>query len=75
MDSDLKLLRRKVTQQINREMKDAKPKPASYKAGYIDALARVVHLIDKINLEKAGKKNDPADDYDQHRYSGLLTED
>ena len=69
MDSDLKLLRRKVTQQINREMKNAKPKPASYKAGYIDALARVVHLIDKINMDKQN------DDYDQHRFTGLIEEE
>jgi len=69
MDSDLKLLRRKVMQQLNREIKNEKPKSASYKAGYIDALARVVHLIDKINMDKQN------DDYDQHRHSGLLEEE
>ena len=69
MDSNLKLLRRKVTQQINREIKGSKPKAASYKAGYIDALSRVVHLIDKINMDKQN------DDYDQKRYSGLIEED
>ena len=66
MDSDLKLLRRKVMQQLNREIKNEKPKSASYKAGYIDALARVVHLIDKINMDKQN------DDYDQHRFTGLI---
>ena len=69
MDSDLKLLRRKVMQQLNREIKNEKPKSASYKAEYIDALARVVHLIDKINMDKQN------DDYDQKRYSGLIEED
>lgn len=68
MDSDLKLLRRKVMQQLNREIKNEKPKSASYKAGYIDALARVVHLIDKINMDKQN------DDYDQHRFTGLIEE-
>lgn len=58
-----------MTQQINREIKGAKPKAASYKAGYIDALSRVVHLIDKINMDKQN------DDYDQKRYSGLIEED
>ncbi len=69
MDSDLKLLRRKVMQQLNREIKNEKPKSASYKAGYIDALARVVHLIDKINMDKQN------DDYDQHRFTGLIEEE
>lgn len=69
MDSDLKLLRRKVMQQLNREIKNEKPKSASYKAGYIDALARVVHLIDKINMDKQN------DDYDQHRFTGLTEEE
>ena len=69
MDSDLKLLRRKVMQQLNREIKNEKPKSASYKAGYIDALARVVHLIDKINMDKQN------DDYDQHRFTGMIEEE
>ena len=69
MDSDLKLLRRKVMQQLNREIKNEKPKSASYKAGYIDALARVVHLIDKISMDKQN------DDYDQHRFTGLIEEE
>ena len=69
MDSDLKLLRRKVMQQLNREIKNEKPKSASYKAGYIDALARGVHLIDKINMDKQN------DDYDQHRFTGLIEEE
>lgn len=69
MDSDLKLLRRKVMQQLNREIKNEKPKSASYKAGYIDALARVVHLIDKINMDKQN------DDCDQHRFTGLIEEE
>ena len=69
MDSDLKLLRRKVMQQLNLEIKNEKPKSASYKAGYIDALARVVHLIDKINMDKQN------DDYDQHRFTGLIEEE
>ena len=69
MDSDLKLLRRKVMQQLNREIKNEKPKSASYKAGYIDALARVVHLIDNINMDKQN------DDYDQHRFTGLIEEE
>ena len=68
MDSDLKLLRRKVSQQINRAAKETKPR-SQYTNGYIDALARVVHMIDKINMEKK------ADDYDQHRFSGLITEE
>ena len=69
MDSDMKMLRRKVMQQLNREIKNEKPKSASYKAGYIDALARVVHLIDKINMDKQN------DDYDQHRFTGLTEEE
>ena len=51
MDSDLQLLRRKVAQQINRAAKEAKPR-SQYTNGYIDALSRVVHLIDKINMDK-----------------------
>lgn len=68
MDSDMKLLRRKITQQINREIKDPEVKSA-YKQGYIAALGRVVHLIDKMKEDRAN------DDFDQHRHSGLLEED
>ena len=65
MDSNLKLLRRKVCQQIDRAAKEAKPR-SQYNQGFIDALSRVVHLIDKI---------ESADDYDQHRHSGLIEEE
>ena len=68
MDSNLKLLRRKVCQQIDRAAKEAKPR-SQYNQGFIDALSRVVHLIDKINMDKQ------RDDYDQHRHSGLIEED
>ena len=65
MTSEMKLLRRKVCQQIDRAAKEAKPR-SQYTNGYIDALSRVVHLIDKIAS---------SDDYDQHRFTGLLEED
>ena len=71
--SAMPLLRRRICRMINRESHSVQK--SQYWQGYVYALSRVVHLIDKINMEKAGKKNDPADDYDQHRYSGLLTED
>ena len=65
MHSEIKLLRRKVCQQINRAAKEAKPR-SQYTNGYLAALARVVHLIDKI---------ESADDYDEHRVSGLIEEE
>ena len=65
MVSEMKLLRRKVCQQINRAAKETKPR-SHYTNGYIDALSRVVPLIDKI---------ESSDDYDQHRHSGLLEEE
>jgi len=67
MDSNLALLRRKVCQQINREAHEP-GKRTAYRQGYIAALARVVHLIDKM-------KNADTDDYDEHRHSGLLEEE
>ena len=65
MVSEMKLLRRKVCQQIDRAAKEAKPR-SQYTNGYLAALARVVHLIDKI---------ESTDDYDQHRFSGLISEE
>ena len=65
MTAEMKLVRRKVCQQIDRTAKAAKPL-SQYNQGYMDALSRVVHLIDKI---------ENSDDYDQHRFTGLIEEE
>lgn len=65
MTAEMKLVRRKICRQIDRTAKAAKPL-SQYNKGYMDALSRVVHLIDKIER---------GDDYDDHRHSGLIEEE
>lgn len=67
MDSDMVLLREEICQEIDRVSKAAEPR-SQFDEGYTAAMRQAVHLIDKIRTADT-------DDYDQHRFSGLLEED